>query len=219
MEGPLRDIAPPGLRVIETLRYDPVAGLCRLPLHLDRAESTCARLRIPFERRACRAALEEIAAPAPLRCRLAIDMEGRLETGTAPLEPSPPRWRVSVSRDRVASGNPWLGVKTTERGLYDAARARLPAGVQETLFLNERGEVCEGTITTVFARLDDRLCTPPLACGLLPGVLRAEMLGAGRAEERVLVPADLEAAEALFVGNSLRGLIPAELVPAELVPA
>ena len=35
---------------------------------------------------------------------------------------------------------------------YDAARAALPAGVDEVVFLNERGEVCEGTITNVFAR-------------------------------------------------------------------
>ena len=55
------------------------------------------------------------------------------------------------------------------------------------------------------------LLTPPLACGLLPGVLRARLLREGRAREAVLRPADL-AARRLFVGNSLRGLIPARLV-------
>ena len=82
----------------------------------------------------------------------------------------------------------------------------------EVILLNERGEVCEGTITNVFVDIGDGvLVTPALACGLLPGVLRGELLDAGRAREAVLSPADLMDAKALFVGNSLRGLIPARL--------
>ena len=60
------------------------------------------------------------------------------------------------------------------------------------LLLNERDEVCEGTITTVF--LDDGsgvLKTPPLACGLLAGVLREELLETGRATEQRLRIEDL----------------------------
>jgi 4-amino-4-deoxychorismate lyase len=89
----------------------------------------------------------------------------------------------------------------------------LPAGVDEAVFLNERGEVCEGAITTVFADLGDGLVTPPLACGLLPGILRAEMLTLGRAREGLLGMDDLVRAQ-LFVGNALRGLIPARLAAA-----
>ncbi len=81
------------------------------------------------------------------------------------------------------------------------------------LLLNERGEVCEGTITNVFIDAGDGgpLLTPPLSCGLLPGVLRAEMLEAGRAVEAILTLADLKTAKELFVGNSLRGLIRVQL--------
>jgi 4-amino-4-deoxychorismate lyase len=103
-----------------------------------------------------------------------------------------------------------LRVKTTARRAYDAARAALPAGVDEAVFLNERGEVCEGAITTVFANLGEGLITPRLACGLLPGILRAEMLTLGRAREGLLGVDDLVRAQ-LFVGNALRGLIPARL--------
>ena len=59
----------------------------------------------------------------------------------------------------------------------------------EVILLNERGEVCEGTITNVFADVGDGvLVTPALACGLLPGVLRGELLDEGRASEAVLSP-------------------------------
>jgi 4-amino-4-deoxychorismate lyase len=54
------------------------------------------------------------------------------------------------------------------------------------------------------------LPTPPEASGLLPGVLREEMLNGG-AEEAGLRPADFERGE-LFVGNALRGLAPARPV-------
>jgi 4-amino-4-deoxychorismate lyase len=83
----------------------------------------------------------------------------------------------------------------------------------EVILLNERGEVCEGTITNIFLDTgDDGLVTAALISGLLPGVLRGELLDTGRAREAVLGPADLADAKALFVGNSLRGLIPARLV-------
>ena len=85
----------------------------------------------------------------------------------------------------------------------------MPAGIDEVLFLNERGEVCDGTITSVFVARGGALVTPPLRCGLLPGVLREEMLAEGLCREAVLGREDL--AEGLMVGNSLRGLIPARL--------
>ena len=216
MESPLYEIAPADLRVIETLRYDPGletdGGFCRLPLHLDRAGRTCARLRIAFDRAACEEALSAAVAATPARCRLAIDRAGGLEVTASELEAAPSLWHVAVSTTRLASNDPWLAVKTTQRRLYDAARAGLPQGVDEVIFVNESGDVCEGTITNVFARLGGRLVTPPPSCGLLPGILRQEMLESGDAQERAFGLAELRQAEAVFVGNSLRGLIPAALV-------
>ena len=65
-----------------------------------------------------------------------------------------------------------------------------------------------GTITTVFFDAGQGLRTPPLRCGLLPGVLREEMLDTGLAQEAVLLAADLPRVR-LWVGNSLRGMGPA----------
>ena len=57
------------------------------------------------------------------------------------------------------------------------------------MFLNERGEVTEGSRTNVFVERDGVWLTPPLSCGALDGCLRREMIEAGapRVEERVLV--------------------------------
>lgn len=194
-------------RIIETLGAHPGEGPRRGAAHLDRMERTAGALGYPFDRARAEALLE-ITPEAPLRCRLTLDLDGAFDLTTAPLGPNPPEWRVAIHPERLDPSDPYLYRKTTRRALYDMARATLPEGVGEWLFLNRAGEVCEGTITNLF--IADR--TPALSCGLLPGVLRAELLGQGW-REAVLRPDDLAGAR-FFMGNSLRGLIPARLVVA-----
>ena len=147
---------------------------------------------------------------ATQRVRLTLRLDGVAAVASASLPPGKAVWSLRLADARVDSRDPWLRLKTSRRRRYDTARAALPAGVDEVLFLNERDEVCEGTITNVFADLGSGLVTPALACGLLPGVLRAEMLARGACREAVLSAGDLRRAR-LFVGNSLRGLIPARM--------
>ena len=103
--------------------------------------------------------------------------------------------------------------KTSRREPYEAARAEFsPEDADEVLLLNERGEVCEGTITNLFAEVEEgRFVTPALSSGLLPGVLRAELIRERKARSEVLRPEDLHFRK-LYVGNSLRGLIPAQFI-------
>ena len=88
------------------------------------------------------------------------------------------------------------------------------AEADEVLLLNERARSARARSPACFVDVGDGgpLRTPALSCGLLAGVLRAEMLETGEAVEAVLTADDLRAAKALFVGNSLRGLIRAKLV-------
>lgn len=200
---PVPSDTPP--KIIETLGAHPGEGPRRLRAHLDRMAGTAAALGYPFDPGRAEALLD-LAPEAPLRCRLTLDHAGGLERTTAPLGPPPREWRVAIHPERLDAADPWLYRKTTRRALYDTARAALPEGIDEWLFLNRAGEVCEGTITNLFTET----LTPARACGLLPGVLRAECLGQGW-REAVLRPGDLEGAR-FFMGNSLRGLIPARLV-------
>lgn len=212
MEDPLRaDLtALAGLEIIETFGAEDGTPR-RLDAHLARLRATAARLGFAYVDLAARDLIATLPA-GPLRCRLTLSARG-FALSHAPLAPNPPQWRVAIHDRRLASADPWLAVKTTRRALYDSARAALPRGLDEWLFLNERGELCEGTITNLFLDRDGVLLTPPLACGLLPGILRAELLAQGRAQEAVLTPDDL-ATGRLFLGNSLRGLIPVTCVPA-----
>lgn len=211
MEGPLRPPADAGFRLIETCRWTPDAGVRRRERHLARLEASAARLGIVP--RGAAAALDAVVGQGPQRVRLTVDADGGVETTLQPFTPLPAGtvWRLSLACERLRSDDPWRQVKTTERAIYDRARAAMPQGADELLFLNERDELCEGTITNLFVDLGRGLLTPPLSCGVLPGVLRAEMLESGQAREAILTLADLRAARAIHVGNALRGLIPARL--------
>lgn len=210
MEGSLRDGAPADLILIETLRWEADHGYVRLPAHLARLAASAAVLGIAHDPAAVAHALGGVAGPDTQRVRLTMTLGGEVAASWTPLAPAKGEWAVTFAEVRLRADDPWLGIKSSRRPLHDRARAALPAGIDEALLLNDRGEVCEGTITTVFADLGEGLVTPPLSSGLLPGVLRAELVAAGAVREALLRPEDLLGAR-LYVGNSLRGLIPARL--------
>lgn len=174
------------------------AAYPRLGLHLDRL----ARSAAAFGWQQPRVALP--APEGPARVRLTADAEGEVAAEVFALPPGAAEWRVGVSTVRLRSGDALLRFKTNRRAVYEAARQGM--AWDEALLLNERGEVCEGTITTVFFDRGQGMRTPPLSCGLLEGVLRAELA----VQEEVLRVEDLGAVR-LWVGNALRGLIPARL--------
>nr|WP_232843724.1 aminotransferase class IV family protein [Rhodobacter amnigenus] len=176
----------------------------RLPLHLARLAAGAETLGFAHDAVAVERALRAAVGDGPLRVRLTMGLAGDVEVTVAALPAARAEWRVGLAGARLASGDPWLRVKSTRRGVYDAARAALPEGLDEVVFLNERDEVCDGTITTVFFDRGQGMRTPPVSSGLLPGVLRAEMA----VPEEVLRAEDLPRVR-LWVGNALRGLMPA----------
>ena len=218
MEGALRDGGgEPGLRLIETLRRKDGVPL-REERHLARMARGAAALGWRFAAAEVAAALR--ARPGvqpgagvqpgtgPERLRLTLARDGTVEVTATPFVAVAGPWRLGLADERLSSADPWLRLKTTRRAAYDRARAAL-GGLDEVLLLNERGEVCDGTITTVLFDRGAGLCTPPLTSGLLPGVLREEMLESGACREEVLMAADLGRVR-LWVGNALRGMIAAD---------
>ncbi len=208
MESPFCDAQRDGTRLIETFGYQPEQGIARLELHLARLARSAEALGFVCDLEAVRAAVAAIGGDAALRCRLTLDAGGEVEVTTAEMPAGVGRWVFRFAEERLESGDPYLQHKTTRRAMYDRWRGRLPEGVQEWVFLNERGEVCEGTITNVVVTMPDgaRL-TPPVASGCLPGVYRESLLAAGAVREAVLSVADLRAAERVVLTNSLRGEI------------
>ena len=196
------------------MRWEPDAGFLRLERHLARLYASAAELGFACDpRRVGEALSHAVAQSGTLRVRLALSRNGEVAASAQPYEPLPAGkvWTVRLARSRLDSGDPLLRHKTSRRQTYTHARSEyLITQADEVLLANERGELCEGTITTLFADFSGAaLATPRLDCGLLAGILRAEMLDQGKAEEAVFSFDTLKSARAVFVGNSLRGLIPA----------
>ncbi|MEP9389769.1 aminotransferase class IV family protein [Mesorhizobium sp. KR9-304] len=215
-EGALRDGTPAGFELIETLRWQPQEGFVRLDRHLARLYASAHALGFVADPEAIGEALRECRGErVPLRVRLTLAQDGEAKATTAPFEPLAVGavWTLRIAKTRLDADDPLIRHKTTRRATYEAARAEFSREeADEVLLLNQRGEVCEGTITNVFVDAGEPvLVTPALQCGLLPGVLRGEMIEQGKAREAVLTEADLRAVQTIFVGNSLRGLIRAKL--------
>lgn len=223
------------INAVETLRLEPNGGgLVRFDAHLARLARTAAWLGVPIRdeaiRAASRAACDASRARSARRVRLELRPDGTVTIDISPLEPSTPgssvdtltgllgRYgqlpSVGIARERVVAADPWLRHKTTRRPLYGpAAELARRHGWADIAFLNERAEVADGAISTVFVAtraatgpLDEVWTTPPLAAGALPGILRSELLRSGQARVGRLTLADLHGAERVVIGSSLRGL-------------
>jgi para-aminobenzoate synthetase/4-amino-4-deoxychorismate lyase len=193
----------PKLALIETLKFD--GAFQRLERHLARMEGSARLFGFAFDEGRARAALTAAIEnrSSVSRVRLSLDEAGVFHAQAAPLGAPPARWNFRVSPRPIASADLLLRHKTSWRALQDEEAARLDC--DEAVFLNERGEVCEGGRSNIFLRRGGRLLTPALSCGLLPGCFRAELLEQGGCEEAVLYPSDLRGE--IYFGNSLRGLI------------
>jgi len=207
--------------LIETLRYETEAGFHLLERHLARLQSSAHHFGYPFSREAVVAALEaeaaRITAPvAMVRLLLAEDGAITVTSTDITLPTKDTVWRFVISDQRIDEKDPLFYHKTTRRQFYDREieRQKAMTGCDEVVFLNNKDELTEGTRTTLFLEQDGRLFTPALACCLLPGTLREELLDLPRAaaSEAVLTPADLERADRIYLGNSVRGLVRAELM-------
>ena len=204
--------------LIETFRWSPRGGFLRLPQHLDRLESSAAALSFRFDRMVTQEALTAkargwAANSYSRRVRLLLSRGGELAITEAPAPPAhlcPVR--IIAAAGRLDAGDPFLRHKTTRRDAYDRAFAEAAAaGADEALLLNRSGEIADGSHHSVFVQVRGRLVTPPLCAGALPGVLRATLIEQQRAVEGVLTLEAAARADAIFVGNSLRGLRRAQM--------
>ncbi len=206
----------PDFGLIETLRFEPANGFLRLEQHLQRLQSSAKELGFICDADAIRTKLQaHSTGDQALRVRLCLTADGKAEIITAPFQPlsADTQWVVAIAKTRLKNADPLLRHKTTRRAIYEAARAEFtPMQADEVLLLNEKDELCEGTITSLFVDMGDgQLLTPPLECGLLNGVLRQELLQNSTAKTAILTLQDLQNTKKIFVGNALRGMIPARL--------
>ncbi|MGD8326869.1 MAG: aminotransferase class IV family protein, partial [Sphingomonadales bacterium] len=199
--------------LFETLGWTPADGFHLLDRHLERLTHSATYFGFRFDENEIRTFLDQLVEDQSeaRRIKLLLSRSGAISGQAQSMPPSPKQpVPIKLSAIQVNSADPFLYHKTTKRDVYTQAASDKDAF--EHLLSNERGEITEGCFTNLFVQKHGQLYTPKLECGLLPGILRAELLAQGTYKEHTLYIDDLKNADALFIGNSLRGLLSAKLI-------
>jgi para-aminobenzoate synthetase/4-amino-4-deoxychorismate lyase len=198
--------------LLETMRVDRGLIVRREP-HLARAAAAAAHFGFRWDAAATARALDAAVAAHPdgvWRLRLLVAPSGAATTTCTEHADDARVWQIALAPEAVDSRDEFLRHKTTSRDLYNRARATRPEA-DDVVLWNERGEVTEATIANIVVELEGTWWTPPLSCGLLPGVFRRAVLDADMVRERVITKDELRRATRLWLINSLREWIPARL--------
>ena len=201
--------------ILETLALDD-GQLRHAALHLARMAQAAQHFGYPWDAAAAQQALAALAQAHPTglwRVRVLLQADGALTAQAFASPPSPPQVQLQWAAAPLAEAHSeFVRFKTTRRAHYEALAPQEGSTAFDSLLCNEDGEITECTRGNIAALLDGQWVTPPLQCGLLPGVGRAVALQAGRVQEGVIRVADVPRVQAWAFLNSLRGWIPAQLV-------
>jgi para-aminobenzoate synthetase/4-amino-4-deoxychorismate lyase len=199
-----------GFELLETMRWTPADGWFLLDRHLVRLERSARFFQFICPLEAVRTAIDRAVegARGPLRVRLLLTRDGSPRVEHTSLDLSERVRRVKLAAAPIDPADPFLYHKTTNRAVYE--RARRP-DCDDVVLWNPTGEVTETTIANLVVETDGALVTPPVACGLLPGTMRAELLEAAEVVERRVTVAEFSAARRFWLVNSVRGWCRGEL--------
>lgn len=203
--------------LIETMAFDPSIGLPMLELHIARLQKSADMLGFRLNRHALRNELQAatFGFVEAKRVRVLLARGGEIAVEVRGASPWPQAiMQVAIVPRPLPGDDVRIRNKTTDRRHYQEALRK--GGTFEVLLTDAQGYLTEGCFSSIFVERGDRLLTPPLSRGLLPGVLRQSLLDLGEAEEADLRPHDLD--KGFFIGNAARGLVAATVVAPKVAP-
>lgn len=214
----LTQLATP-LTLFETMRASRTGGIAHLERHLARLAKSAGELAFALDvglvRERLQAACKALPDDGEHRMRLDLAADGSTAIKTGKLQPLASPVKLLLAPHATQSNDIYLKHKTSSRAVYDAAWQQAEAqGAFDMLFFNERDELTEGGRSNVFVKLDGRWHTPPLAAGVLPGIMRAVLLKDPElcATERTITRGELQQAQAVLICNALRGAVSATIM-------
>ena len=183
-----------------------------LERHLNRLQGSADYFGYSFSKQEIRQKLVDHAGVYPgasRRVRLLLSEEGRVCIESSPFTPDSAdiNRMITLAEQPINQHDLFHYHKTTNRELYQKHKRVRPQAF-DVLLWNEANELTEFTIGNVVLEIDGKKITPPVSCGLLPGVFREELLARGEIVEGVLTKQDLLYASQVWLINSLRGWVP-----------
>jgi para-aminobenzoate synthetase/4-amino-4-deoxychorismate lyase len=171
-----------------------------LERHVERLKASASYFGFNFKEEALYKTLPHIPVQKA-KLKISLRKDGHFTTQiSSVIDQSGPKL-VTLAIAPVDSSDRFLFHKTTHRKYSD-----------NLIFWNERNEVTESGIANVVVRLNDELFTPPVSCGLLAGTFRAQLLEHGLIKERVITVEEFKNAKEIYLINSVRKWMKAELI-------
>jgi para-aminobenzoate synthetase / 4-amino-4-deoxychorismate lyase len=199
-------------RLLETIGWTPAGGFALLSRHLERLRQSAECFQFDCDIQAVQELLDNAVADlaAPSKVRVLVSQDGSIVcVGMHLAQAADDPLLIALAADPIDKDDVFLYHKTTEREVYERARASRPDHDAVVLW-NRDGDITEGTEANIVVELEGVKGTPPIACGLLPGTLRAQLLDDGVIVERRITIAQLREASRIWLINSVRGWVPAE---------
>ncbi len=186
--------------LVETMRFEPGAGIPLLERHIARLASSAEYWGIPCDPGALGEALSAVDSRGPARVRLVLDRNGGVHVSIEPIVDLDEPVSLTVSSQEVDADDPLWFHKTEDRSRYP-----ITEDGHEEVLVNLDGDVTETNISNLMIGMEGRWVTPPVGSGCLPGVYRAKVIEDGTVVEQALTLGDLRAADELAVTNAVRG--------------
>ena len=199
----------PQFDIVETILWQPADGYFLFDYHLRRMTKSAEYFNFSFDSHQIEQSLADISLnffDKPCRVRLSLSRDGSHKCTAEILEDDTQinPLKLTFSKLRIDSNDPFLYHKTTYRTLYERAIER-HKGFDDLIFVNEHEEITETSIYNIVVKLEGQLVTPPVRCGLLPGTLRAWLLDNKKIQERIIYRKEFKNCKEIFLINSVRG--------------
>ena len=199
------------LALFETLRWDEDGGYHLIDRHKARLQRSAKALGIPFDDNVFDELMKVPISQGKARVRVELSNRGELSQTIAELPEHRPMMKLAFCPWPVESSWPLLQHKIENRALYEQA-IKDTVDCDQPVLWNEAGNVTESAYFNIVIREGEKLFTPPLSAGLLPGIFREELLAQGEIEEQDISRDRFGSADEIWLINSLRGWIRGSLV-------
>lgn len=174
--------------------------------HLDRLVKSAQYFDYRIDLPAIRKMLTKYATTysnGKWKIRLLAQKDGQFQCEAKQIPENPTdEVAIALAEDSVSSDDTFLYHKTTNRVVYESAKAS-HSDVYDVLLWNERQEVTEFTGGNVVVKIDGQLLTPPIECGLLGGTFRKMLVDSGEVTERIIHVDELRDCEQVWFINSV----------------
>ena len=198
----------PDFSLLETILWQPDDGYFVLDYHLQRLQASAIYFDFNLDINSLKTQLDKLTKTflnQAYKVRLLLDSCGEITYQTMPLSSvnNQEFVKLGMCSTPVDSNNLFLYHKTTNRQVYETAKAAFP-DCDDVLLWNERGEITETCIGNIVVELNREFLTPPVKCGLLAGTFRADLLEKGKIREEIITMEMLKYSDRIYIINSVQ---------------